>query len=959
VNAFGLFGWDVPIEILLLGVISGASYGLLAVGLVLVHRSSRVINFAHAEVGAFAATMLYVGVNQWDLPYYAVLPFALAIAAMLGTGVEGIVVGRLGRAPKVMSVVATLGVAQLLSALALAINTSSGGDFAFPSPPGMPVFDVGILRLGEDETATLVVAPIVVAALALFLSRTRAGLRVRATAANRDAAVLAGIWAGRTSRTVWALAGVLAAMTAILTAPSKGPGFAAALGPGLLLRGLAPALLARMQSLPIAFGAGIAIGVIEQVVFWNQRSTENVDLILLVLVLVALLVQRDRRSRDAGQDIWADVDTWRALPARLRSHPRVRLAGAVAVVAGVAVAVLVPLALEPSRAVTLASMTGYVVIGVGLGLITGLGGQLSLGHFAIGATAGTVSILVADRTANFLAGLAVAALVGGAVALVIGLPALRLRGSYLAVTSLAFAVAATSWLLPRDWMIGDGRTPPKPAIGATAIDSARSYYWFALAVAVVVITVVALMRRGGLGRVLIAVRDGEDVARSFGIAASYRKMQGFVVSGLVAGVGGALYAHTFASVSVASFPASASIDVAVMVVVGGATLLAGPIIGVLFVVGVPAFVPLDAAGLATTKLGLLVLLVYLPGGFAQLLLPVRDAIVRRLTGQEVAPRIGDLDEAAPIPRPAAAREPATSTVEPLQVPVGAAPVVLAAQRLSKRYGGVHAVADVSLEVRRGEIVGLIGPNGAGKTTLFELLSGFGRPDGGRVLLHGDDITRLGPTARARAGLVRSFQSSPLFPTMTVVDCLTTALEREHPTNALLAAAGRHRAERLRRERAVEFALRFGLEPFLDRRIAELSTGTRRVCELACVTALRPSVVLLDEPAAGLAQREVEALVPVLRDLRAELDCTMVVIEHDLPMLGRLSDRIVAMVTGRVVADGSIDEVCAHPEVIAAYLGESGRAVGRSGAAQVGGVQMGGVQMGGVQMGGTQMGGSAS
>ncbi len=958
-NAFGLFGWDVPIEILLLGVISGASYGLLAVGLVLVHRSSRVINFAHAEVGAFAATMLYVGVNQWDLPYYAVLPFALAIAAMLGTGVEGIVVGRLGRAPKVMSVVATLGVAQLLSALALAINTSSGGGFAFPSPPGMPVFDVGILRLGEDETATLVVAPIVVAALALFLSRTRAGLRVRATAANRDAAVLAGIWAGRTSRTVWALAGVLAAMTAILTAPSKGPGFAAALGPGLLLRGLAPALLARMQSLPIAFGAGIAIGVIEQVVFWNQRSTENVDLILLVLVLVALLVQRDRRSRDAGQDIWADVDTWRALPARLRSHPRVRLAGAVAVVAGVAVAVLVPLALEPSRAVTLASMTGYVVIGVGLGLITGLGGQLSLGHFAIGATAGTVSILVADRTANFLAGLAVAALVGGAVALVIGLPALRLRGSYLAVTSLAFAVAATSWLLPRDWMIGDGRTPPKPAIGATAIDSARSYYWFALAVAVVVITVVALMRRGGLGRVLIAVRDGEDVARSFGIAASYRKMQGFVVSGLVAGVGGALYAHTFASVSVASFPASASIDVAVMVVVGGATLLAGPIIGVLFVVGVPAFVPLDAAGLATTKLGLLVLLVYLPGGFAQLLLPVRDAIVRRLTGQEVAPRIGDLDEAAPIPRPAAAREPATSTVEPLQVPVGAAPVVLAAQRLSKRYGGVHAVADVSLEVRRGEIVGLIGPNGAGKTTLFELLSGFGRPDGGRVLLHGDDITRLGPTARARAGLVRSFQSSPLFPTMTVVDCLTTALEREHPTNALLAAAGRHRAERLRRERAVEFALRFGLEPFLDRRIAELSTGTRRVCELACVTALRPSVVLLDEPAAGLAQREVEALVPVLRDLRAELDCTMVVIEHDLPMLGRLSDRIVAMVTGRVVADGSIDEVCAHPEVIAAYLGESGRAVGRSGAAQVGGVQMGGVQMGGVQMGGTQMGGSAS
>ncbi len=194
--------------------------------------------------------MLYVGVNQWDLPYYVMLPAALVIAGAVSLGVEGIVVGRLRSAPKAMSIVATLGVGQLLTALALAINSGSGGSFAFPAPPGMPTFDVGILRLGEDETATLIVAPIVVAALAWFLSRTRAGLRVRAAAANRDAAVLAGVWAARTSRTVWILAGVLAALTAILTAPSKGPGFAAALGPGLLLRGLAPALMAGWRVCP-------------------------------------------------------------------------------------------------------------------------------------------------------------------------------------------------------------------------------------------------------------------------------------------------------------------------------------------------------------------------------------------------------------------------------------------------------------------------------------------------------------------------------------------------------------------------------------------------------------------------------------------------------------------------------------------------------------------------------------
>ncbi|MGB8859717.1 MAG: hypothetical protein WCC60_10700, partial [Ilumatobacteraceae bacterium] len=150
--AFDLLGWHIPREIIVLGAIIGASYGLLAVGLVLVYRSSRLVNFAHAEVGAFAATMLYVGVNSWGLHYYLVLPFVLAIAAVLSIGVEGIVVGRLGKAPALMSVVATLGVGQLLSALAAAINTSAGQGFAFPSPPGMPTFDVGALRLTRDYT---------------------------------------------------------------------------------------------------------------------------------------------------------------------------------------------------------------------------------------------------------------------------------------------------------------------------------------------------------------------------------------------------------------------------------------------------------------------------------------------------------------------------------------------------------------------------------------------------------------------------------------------------------------------------------------------------------------------------------------------------------------------------------------------------------------------------------------
>ena len=918
-----VLGWAIPGEIVVLGAIIGASYGLLAVGLVLVYRSSKLVNFAHAETGAFAATMLYVGVNRWGLPYYVVLPFALTIAALLGMAVEAIVVGRLGKAPPLMSIVATLGVAQLLSALAAAIAAGGGQQFAFPTPPGMPTFELGALRLTGDYTATLIFAPIVVGALALFLARTRAGLRVRATAANKDAARLAGIPAVRTSRMVWALAGLLAAMTAILAAPSKGPGFAAALGPGLLLRGLAPALVAKMRSLPVALAAGVALGIIEQVVFWNQRSSQNVDAILFVVILVALLAQQHRTERNAGHAGWAGVETWRPVATNLRNHPRVRLMAPTALALFAMLAALLPMVLDRARAVTLASMVGYAVIGLALGLLTGLAGQLSLGHFAIGAIGGTASVIVANHTGNFAFGLVAAAVVGGTVCLLIGLPVLRARGIFLAVTSLALAVATSSWLLPKDWMIGSGREPPKPTIGAFEISGARAYYWFVLAVGLVVFLVMAAIRRGGFGRVLIALRDGEDVARSFGISVPARKVQAFVVSGVVAGIGGALYAHTFSRVTVASFPASASIDVAVMVVVGGATLLAGPLVGVLFVIGVPAFLPLDAAGLATTKLGLLLLIVYLPGGFAQLLLPLRDRLAARLARH--APET---------------TQPPPPTLSTMVVPDGrseaidvtAQSVVLRANQLGKRYGGLRAVEQVSIEVHRGEILGVIGPNGAGKTTLFELLTGFTRPDSGTVEFEGSDITALGPAQRAHAGIVRTFQNSPLFPTLTVVECIATALERATPTRMRSSMLGWSRPERRRIDRAVALAERFGLGSYLDHQLKELSTGTRRICELACITALAPTVVLLDEPAAGLAQREVEALVPVLRSLRQELDCTMIVIEHDLPMLSRLADRMVAMVAGQVVTVGTPAEVSHHPTVVAAYLGDRGVAIERSGPA---------------------------
>jgi len=266
---------------------------------------------------------------------------------------------------------------------------------------------------------------------------------------------------------------------------------------------------------------------------------------------------------------------------------------------------------------------------------------------------------------------------------------------------------------------------------------------------------------------------------------------------------------------------------------------------------------------------------------------------------------------------------------------GAGGPALEARGLRVSFGGVRAVQDVSLAVAPGEILGVIGPNGAGKTTLFDLLSGFLAADGGSVLLGGRDVSGASPSARARLGLGRSFQDARLFPSLSVDEAVATACERWVQVPDALSAAF-HLPNALDSERAVarrvdELVELLGLGDLRRSFIRELSTGTRRVVDLACLLAHEPEVVLLDEPAAGIAQREVEALAPLIRRVRDETGACLVVIEHDIPLIRSVSDRLVAMDQGRVVATGPPDEVLALPAVVASYLGTDDAAVNRSGA----------------------------
>ena len=933
----GSLGFEIPFPVAVLGAIIGSTYGLLAVGLVLVFRSNRIVNFAHGEVGAFAAAIFGLLAVKSGMGYYLLLPLGLAVGAGVGAIAEVGVVRRLRKAPKLMSIVATLGVGQFLLLFGLALNAQAGRSGVFPQPAGLPSFNVGSLVLTPAYTAILLFGPIAVVVLSAFLRYSKYGLAIRAAASNPEAARMAGIPAARMSAMTWAIAGGLSALTAILTQPTRGFTSGEAFGPSLLLRALAAAVLARMNSLPQAFAAGISIGVIEQLLLWNKPDGGLIELVLFVMILLALLMQRQAGGRDEEKGSWASIQAIRPVPEVLRELWVVRNLGLLVAVGFFSVAALMPFLVSNSTSTTLVTIIAFAIVGLSVRIVTGLGGQLSLGQFAIAGVGGWASIEVSTRIGHFELAFIYAGLAGALASLLIGIPALRIRGLFLAVTTLSFALVLPAYLLSQPFFLGYGVVPGRPIVGDIALVNDSQYYWFGLPTLALATLLTWNVGRGGFGRLMSAVRDNEDAARSFTIRASLVKVQGFLLAGFLAGVGGALYAHSLANVSASSFPTIASITVVSMAVIGGITLVSGPILGALFVLGIPAFLPLDSAGIAATALGQLLVIMYLPAGLGGLVEPIRDRLVKALgrrAGYDVDAIYSQVATAAGSTGGAVTRS-RTLPVPPSDQmrPVGS--VLLDVRDLEKSFGGVRAVRSVSFDVRAGETLGLIGPNGAGKTTTFELLGGFTKADAGSVRFEGRDITSLSPEDRAHLGLIRSFQDAALFPTLTVQETVRLSLEREHPTGFFSSVLGLPSGSRAK-DVLVDDLLEFmGLGGYRSSQIRELSTGTRRITEIACLVALRPTLLLLDEPSSGVAQRETEALTGLIAELKRELSLTLVVIEHDIPMIMGLSDRIVAMADGEVIAYGSPEAVRNTPAVVEAYLGGSITAIERSGVMSTG------------------------
>ena len=946
-------------QVLVNGVVTGLVYGLVGMGVVLVYRSTRVINFAVGAMGLPAAGVMALLGLQYGFGYWLALPIGLVAGTLFGTAVELLVVRRLFEAPRVILLVATIGVAQLALAITMSLPSISDSNSLFPLAIGRKM-TVGSVVISGSQLLIIVIVPLLAAALGWLLSRTAFGRAVAAAADNPDLARLSGVSPKRASTIVWTIAGAVSSISLILIAgDAGGVNQVATLGPATMTRGLIVAVLAGMRSFPRALVAGVVVGVTEAIVgFNNVTDPSRFESYLFVAVLVVVFVQSRRAGGAVEQasSSFSFMPRIKPIPAAIRDRWWVRHHGRIVFVVTCAVAIVAPLIVtQPSRMYLYASIACFALVALSVSIITGWSGQLSLGQmaFAGGAALGTATLL-RGLTLNIgglnfqlqpiplLPAIVITTALTALAAVAIGIGALRIRGLLLGVITFVFAYAAQQDLFGFTIFTG-GMTPPiqVPRGNLFGLDliPQRTYYWFVIACVALAITVVARLRRRAPGRNQIAVRDNPASASAYTLSPTRTKLAGFALSGAIAGLGGALLGVLTQNIDTTQlFTVQDSLDVVAIAVIGGLGSIAGPLLGALWVKGLPAFFPgNDLVPLFVSGIGLLILLLYFPGGLVQIGYWIRDSFFAWVAKRAEAP-----EAVRPAAVPSRRRSDSTDADAASGTGTGTGTVdgdaagtttgdAVVANDVVVTFGGVRAVDGSSLTVGRGEVVGLIGTNGAGKSTLLNAVGGY-VPAGGTIEVLGRDVSSLSADRRARMGLGRTFQAARLFGELTVRETVMVALEGRHHSSFVAAALSwpsSGRDERRKSAEAVDIIDFLGLGSFAENTIAELSTGTRRIVELAALVALDAKVLCLDEPTAGVAQREAEAFGPLLLAIRAELDASLLIVEHDMPMIMSLSDRVYCLEAGKVIAEGPPEQVRADPLVVASYLGTDPRAIDRS------------------------------
>ncbi len=635
----------LPPGIVLQGLIYGAFYSLSAVGLVLIYRSSRVVNFAQAQLGLLGGTITALLATGHGLNFWLALLFGLFVAVVTGALTHMLVIHRLRRSSRLLVAVATIGLAQALTgvqgflprifcgSLFGSCNISRG--FTFPLTV---TFSVRPVIFNGADVVTLVSVAVVLLILWAALRFTYWGQAMRGSAENRERAVLLGIRVFPIDVAVWVTAAVLSAVSLVLYVGVYGfstlAGGAPTSGNDILIRVLAAAVIGGMESLPRTVLAALLLGVYDAGAIWTSANVPFVDATLVVIIVVALLLQHRRftRSGDGLGVNWLTVRQFKPVPLVLRRLPEVRWTRRVAVLVALFLLIDAPHLLPAARVYLLAPLLIYGIVGLSLVVLSGWAGQISLGQFGLAGVGGAVTgFLYGFQSWNWLPAMVVGMLAAGAVAFLIGLPALRIRGPFLAVTTLAFAVAMYEYVLPPQWFPSFvAQSINRPTVfGHDLFGSDAGMYYLCLAVFALVALSLRSLRSSAAGRSLIATRDNELAAEAMALPTTRIRLTAFIVSGAIAGLAGTLFVMDQGGVFYASYSPDISILLFTMAVVGGLGSISGLVFGVVYIWGVQYLLPPNW-GIVVSGLGVVILLLVMPEGLAGLANLARDGVLRRL-----------------------------------------------------------------------------------------------------------------------------------------------------------------------------------------------------------------------------------------------------------------------------------------------------------------------------------------
>ncbi len=623
------------------GGVLGLLNAMLAIGMALIYRANRVVNFAQADLGSVPASFAAALILFWNWPYMVGLGVGLVLAVVLGVVVEMAIIRRFRDAPRLVLTVATLGISQLMVVLGILVPRWWGKNLASQriAAPLDWKLTVGTFILNANDLIALVVAPLAMLAVAWFLGRSRLGLAVRASAERTDRASMLGLPVARINTLVWAIAAVLAFLALFMRSAITGVPLGFAVGLPTLLQALAALVIGRLEHLPTIVATASVLGLLESGVQWNSESPYAAYPIMAAVMFAVLLVQRPgttRRDNDATSS-WRGAEEVRPLDAAALADPWINTMRWVLVAVVVMMVTLVPVVLRVDYVLKASALLAFTVIGLSLVVLTGWAGQISLGQMGIVAIGAATSATCTDRwNLDLSLGLIVGALAGSLAAFAVGVPALRLRGLYLAVTTFAFGLAVQYWLL-NDQFFGwfprsDQRIERLPLFGRIDVSTPTSYYIFSLVVTAVVYGAVRGVRHSRTGRVIVAMRENERAAQSMAVPIVRAKLTAFVMSGAIAGLGGAMYAHLNQSFVIASYGTGESFQVFISAVIGGLGSLGGAFLGALYLRGTRWFITAQEWQVLSSGVGVLFVLLVLPGGLGGLWVRLRDLVVRLVTG---------------------------------------------------------------------------------------------------------------------------------------------------------------------------------------------------------------------------------------------------------------------------------------------------------------------------------------